>query len=550
MKIFLIQPPIQDFYQTSIRTQPIGLAYLAASLQKNGHEIGILDGQTGRKKSIPIPSDLSYLRDFYPFDNRSPFKLYSGYYHFGMGWEEIRKKIEDSKADVFGISSNFTPYHEEALKIARMIKEWDEKKIVVMGGAHASCDPEGVLKSPWVDYVVMGEGEIRFPLLLEAIEKGGIEEIDGIGFRRNGEIRTNPLETFVQDLDHLPHPARELLNLDRYRMRKKRSTMIITSRGCPHRCAYCSTHLVMGDSFRKRSPETILQEMGECRNRYGIEVFDIEDDNFTYDQIRAKKLMQLIIQNFGEERIELTAMNGISFASLDGELLRLMKKAGFKTVNLSFVTTDFSIKERMKRPGLTVDFKEVVNQAEEVGLHVVAYAIWGMPGQTVEEMVDTLISLMGMRVLIGPSIYYPTPGTLLFERCKKEGRLPSYPSQWRSSAIPIETAEFSRIDIVTLLGLVRITNFIKGKMDEGEMKDGITWKELYRILNDRKGREVWIDLLLLFLSEKSFFTLRKDSSRKDSRKEVAILKESRSERVLDYFFKKAWDKPVFRSRNH
>jgi tRNA A37 methylthiotransferase MiaB len=553
MKIFLIQPPIQDFYQTSIRTQPIGLAYLAASLQKNGHEIGILDGQTGRKKSIPIPSDLSYLRDFYPFDNRSPFKLYSGYYHFGMGWEEIRKKIEDSKADVFGISSNFTPYHEEALKIARMIKEWDEKKIVVMGGAHASCDPEGVLKSPWVDYVVMGEGEIRFPLLLEAIEKGGIEEIDGIGFRRNGEIRTNPLETFVQDLDHLPHPARELLNLDRYRMRKKRSTMIITSRGCPHRCAYCSTHLVMGDSFRKRSPETILQEMGECRNRYGIEVFDIEDDNFTYDQIRAKKLMQLIIQNFGEERIELTAMNGISFASLDGELLRLMKKAGFKTVNLSFVTTDFSIKERMKRPGLTVDFKEVVNQAEEVGLHVVAYAIWGMPGQTVEEMVDTLISLMGMRVLIGPSIYYPTPGTLLFERCKKEGRLPSYPSQWRSSAIPIETAEFSRIDIVTLLGLVRITNFIKGKMDEGEIKDGITWKELYRILEEKVKAEVnvkednitWLHLLLLLESERSFFSLRKDSGGKTS-----VVKEKSSKRVLDYFFKKAWDKPVLRSRNH
>jgi hypothetical protein len=199
----------------------------------------------------------------------------------------------------------------------------------------------------------------------------------------------------------------------------------------------------------------------------------------------------------------------------------------------------------MKRPGLTIDFKEVVNQAEEVGLHVVAYAIWGMPGQTIEEMVDTLVCLMGMRVLIGPSIYYPTPGTILFERCKKEGMLPSYPSQWRSSAIPVETEEFSRIDIVTLLGLARVTNFIKGKMDEGEIKDGITWKELDQILTDRKGKEVWIDLLLLFLNEKAFFTLRKNPG-----KEVAILKENRSERVLDYFFKKAWDKPVLRTRNH
>ena len=268
MKILLIQPPIQDFYQTSIRTQPIGLAYLAASLSTHGHEVEILDCQTEKKKSIPIPSELSYLRDFYPFNDHSPFKLYTGYYHFGMGWKEIEQKIKDSNADVFGISSSFTPYHGEALEIARIIKEWDRRKIVVMGGAHVSCDPEGVLQSPAVDYALMGEGEKRFPLLLEQIEKqgrGSIKDIDGIGYRKDGEIQINPLQSFIQDLDSLPPPARELLDPDRYRMRKKRSTMIITSRGCPHGCAYCSTHLVMGTSFRTRTPEAILKEMVECQ---------------------------------------------------------------------------------------------------------------------------------------------------------------------------------------------------------------------------------------------------------------------------------------------
>jgi len=133
MKILLIQSPIRDFYQTSIRTQPIGLAYLAASLKKEGHEVEILDCQTETKKSIPIPAELSYLKDFYPLNDRSPFKLYSGYYHFGMGWEEIRRRVENSKADVFGISSSFTPYHGETLMIAQIIKEWDRKKVVVMG---------------------------------------------------------------------------------------------------------------------------------------------------------------------------------------------------------------------------------------------------------------------------------------------------------------------------------------------------------------------------------------------------------------------------------
>jgi radical SAM superfamily enzyme YgiQ (UPF0313 family) len=562
MKILLIQPPIRDFYQTSIRTQPIGLAYLAASLKREGHEVEILDCQTEKKRSIPIPLELSYLKDFYPFNDRSPFKLYSGYYHFGMDWNEIRKRVEDSKADVFGISSSFTPYHGEALEIARMIKEWDRRKIVVMGGAHVSCDPEGVLESPFVDYAVLGEGEFRLPLLLKQIEeeRGDVRRIDGIGYRANGEIRVNPLKTFVEDLDRLPHPARELLDPDRYRIRKKRSTMIITSRGCPHGCSYCSTHLIMGDSFRMRSPEDILQEMIECQRQYGIEIFDIEDDNFTFNEKRAKRLMSLIIETFGEGNLELSAMNGVSFASLDGELLRLMRKAGFKTINLSFVSTDPYTKEKMKRPKTMTGFDEILAEAERVSLQVIAYAILGMPGQTVEEMVDTLIYLMGRKVLIGPSVYYPTPGTPLFERCKKEGILPPHLFQWRSSAFPIETKEFSRLDLLTLFRLARVINFIKGKMDGKKLNEGVTWRELYQVLDEKvkvkfeiedkvedKVKEetiTWVNLLSLLSRDKSFFSLRKDSGGK-----ISVEKEKSSKKVLDYFFEKAWQRPISKSRS-
>jgi radical SAM superfamily enzyme YgiQ (UPF0313 family) len=554
MKILLIQPPIQDFYQTSIRTQPIGLAYLAASLKTHGYEVEILDCLIRKRRSIPIAPELSYLKGFYPFYDRSPFKLYSGYYHFGMDWAGIRKKIEDSKADVFGISSSFTPYHGEALEIARIIKQWDRRKIVIMGGAHVSCDPEGVLKSPFVDYVVLGEGEIRLPFLLKEIEEGrreNVQRIDGIGCWVNGEVRVNPLRTFVENLDSLPPPARELLDLDRYRMKKKRSTMILTSRGCPHRCAYCSTHLVMGPSFRARSPESILQEMMECRSRYGIQIFDIEDDNFTFDEERAKRLMILIIENFGEEVLELTAMNGVSFASLDGELLRLMKKAGFYTVNLSFVSTDPFTKERMRRPEAMIGFDKILEMAERVGLHVVAYVIIGMPGQTIDEMVDALIYLMGKRVLIGPSIYYPTPGTPLFERCKEDGVLPSHSVQWRSSAFPIETKEFNRVDLLTLFRLTRVINFIKGKMDGKELEEGMRWKELYQELKEKAKVEVkvkgeaitWIDLILLLDNKRSFFSLKKDSGGK-----ISIPKVESSKKVLDCFFERAWDSPILRSR--
>jgi radical SAM superfamily enzyme YgiQ (UPF0313 family) len=564
MKILLIQPPIQDFYQTSIRTQPIGLAYISSSLKIYGHEVEILDCQTDRKRSLPIPSELYYLKDFYPFNDRSPFKLYTGFYHFGMSWEEIKQKIEDSKAEVFGISSSFTPYHGEALNIAQMIKEWDRRKIVVMGGSHVSCDPEGVLKNPFVDYAILGEGEIRFPLFLEQVEKGGVkglEKIDGIVYRKRGEIYINPLKTFIQDLDTLPHPSRELLELDRYRMKKKRSTVMITSRGCPHGCAYCSTHLVMGAHFRTRSPEGILQEMIECQRRYSIQTFDIEDDNFTFNKDRARELMNLIIETFGEETLELSAMNGVSFASLDGELLRLMKRAGFKTINLSLVSTDTSTKERMRRPEAVIGFDKILEEVERVGLHVIAYVILGMPDQTIDEMVNTIIYLMGKQVLIGPSIYYPTPGTPLFEKCKENGFLPSQPSQWRSSALPIETKDFDHIDIVTLFRLLRVINFIKGKMGEGELSEGTTLKELLQVLEEKKkitpyapwGRRyalcdrddtiTWIDLLLHLFRERSFFSLRRDPGRGPF-----IAKEKSSKKVLDYFFENAWGKPILKSK--
>lgn len=555
MKVLLIQPPVRDFYQTSIRTQPIGLAYLAASLKPHGYEAGILDCQTSEKRSIPIPPELSYLKDFYPFNDRSPFKLYTGYYHFGMAWDEIRERIKGSKAQVFGISSSFTPYYQEALEVARIIKEWDRKKIVVMGGCHVSCDPESVLKSPWVDYVVLGEGEIRFPYLLKQIENGkggGSGEVDGIGLKENGEIKINPLSTFIEDLEGFPFPARELLDLNRYRIGRKRSTMIITSRGCPHGCAYCSTHQVMGGSFRFRSPESIVQEMVACRNKYHIRNFDIEDDNFTFDQERAKRLMRLIVETFGEGGLELSAMNGVSFHSLDEELLALMRKAGFKTINLSFVSADPSFKERMGRPGTTSHFGNILKDAERVGLNVVAYAILGIPGQSIGEMVDTLISLMGTKVLIGPSVYYPTPGTPLFEQCRAKDLLPSHPSQWRSSALPIETEDFDRLDLVTLFRLARVINFVKSKVDEEELNEGMTWRELYGVLGERVEAEgisskealTWIGLLLVFFKERSFFSVKKGYAGRKS-----IFREKTSRRVLDYFFEKAWDKPILKSRS-
>jgi hypothetical protein len=187
-------------------------------------------------------------------------------------------------------------------------------------------------------------------------------------------------------------------------------------------------------------------------------------------------------------------------------------------------------------------------------------------------MVDTLIYLMGERVLLGPSVYYPTPGTPLFKQCEEMDILPSHPSQWRSSAFPVETKDFNRLDIISLFRLARVINFIKGKMDEMEFfNEGMTWKELFQVIKDKakvkvedeakiksstpcarpyalcnENRDVtWMELLSLLFEERSFFSLRKNPDRSTS-----IFKEKSSKRVLDYFFEKAWESPVLKSRHN
>ena len=94
MKILLIQPPVRDFYITPIRTQPLGLAYVAASLIQHGHDVTLLDCINGKKTSIPVPDELGYCTAFYHFDDTGPYKLYTGYYHFGMEWKDILARVK------------------------------------------------------------------------------------------------------------------------------------------------------------------------------------------------------------------------------------------------------------------------------------------------------------------------------------------------------------------------------------------------------------------------------------------------------------------------
>src|SRR5262245_15233963 len=487
MKILLIQPPVEDFYQTSLRTLPVGLLYLAASLRRAGIDVEILDCQaTMHKHVLQVPPEFAYLKRYYQPGNLSPFKLFSHYRHYGLPWEEIREHIRQSHADVIGISALFTPFYREALHVAALAKAVDPTCPVIMGGAHVNACPAQVLADPHVDFVVLGEGERTLPELVSALRDNrhaAISGICGVGYKTSGKLVVPEHGDLIEDIDALPLPARDLIDPARYTLGGKRVTMLITSRGCPYHCTFCSIFLTAGRQFRTRSISGIIHEMRLCQEHFGTEIFDIEDDNFSFDQKRATAILGAIREEFGDQGIELLAMNGISAANLSENLVQEMQRTGFRALNLALVTSDKQRQRATKRPGSTPHFDRVVQKGAEVGLAMVNYLILGLPDSSIEEMLTSIVHLMERPVLIGPSVFYATPGTESYRQCLERGVLTSPELAFqRSTCFPVETLHFTRLDLVTLFRLCRVLNFVKARLDAQPGGVGeYTWDDLVAI---------------------------------------------------------------------
>jgi len=461
MKILLIQPPVQDFYDTDIRLQPLGLCMLKAAARKffPGIQVIVRDYHQGHgRKAVPLPAELSYLREYFRYPDTSPFSSFFHYYHFGASFEEIGVEVAHEKPELVGISSLFSAYHREALACAREVKRRLSIP-VLMGGSHVSAAPLSVLSDPSVDFIIRGEGERPFIEFLKAWEAGQpLDSVPNLGFKKNGDPLLNPLaENFP--LDELPVADFSDLSPHRYLFEKKPLCFITTSRGCPHQCTFCSVHLTFGDKFRRRSPDHVLSEI---RQRYseGYRVFDFEDDNLSFSKEDLKSILNALIAEFPGNDLRLVAMNGISYLSLDREILELMKKAGFRNLNISLVSANADVLARLKRPHTLSKYLDVVNQAHELGFDIVSYQILGLPYESLEDMINTMALMAALPVLIGASIFYLTPGSPIareFPEMTESDTLKA-----RSTAMAVETDQFRRDDLYTLFITARIINFLKG----------------------------------------------------------------------------------------
>lgn len=497
MKLVLIQPPVRDFYDTEIRLQPLGLCYLKAAVRQHlPHvEVVVRDYHQGHgRRTVPIPDELSDLRAYYPYPDKSPFRTFHNYHHFGASFDELADEVVDEKPDIVGISTLFTPYHREALDVAAAIKRQLDVP-VVMGGAHASAAPHSVLESPDVDFVIRGEGEKALVELLNALQSAtSFEGIVGLGYKREGKpVLNDPGENFP--IDDLAFPDFSDLDVDRYQIGRRPLAFLISSRGCPHRCTFCSVHQTFGWSYRRRSNKAILAEMKQ-RYGQGYRIFDFEDDNFTLDKKAVTALLHDIIEMYPNGDIELLAQNGLSYQSLDEEVLGLMKEAGFKTINISLVSANGEILKVTKRSHTVEKYLNVVAAAFRLGLKITSYQIMGIPGETLDSQIETLTLNARLPVLLGASPFYLTPGmpmagnTVHSKRDMVRARL---------TALGPDPSSERRDETYTLFVTTRIIDFLKSaEFEEPELE----LKEVLLRFESAGGRQaIGAELLQRLLKE-------------------------------------------------
>ncbi len=460
-KLLLLQPPVQDFYNTDLRLQPIGLAYLKAAVRQDlpHWDVKILDLHQGwGKRSLPLPQDLIYLREYYAHPDRSPFSTFYHYYHFGAPWDRIGELVQKESPDVVGISSLFSPYYREALETAHWVKRVSQAT-VLLGGSHVSAEPETMLRDSAVDFVIRGEGERALTLFLREWESGGRhwDRVPNLGYKEGARLIFNPLEE-NDPPDQLPMPDLSDFPLNRYSHEGKPLSFLVTSRSCPHRCSFCSVHTTFGNVYRRNSVSRVLEEI-RFRHAQGYRVLDFEDDNLSFYQEPMEQICHGILKSIPEGEIQLTAMNGISYLSLNQTLLRLMKRSGFSQLNLALVTSDRAVRESTKRPHTLEKYLEVVEQSIDLGFKVVSYQILGLPQETLTSMVQTLSVNARLPVLLGASPFYLTPASPL-----AKSWIGPKPDAFRArlTAMAVETQDFSREDLYTLLVTTRIFNFLKG----------------------------------------------------------------------------------------
>lgn len=385
MKVAFIKPPATyaDWYK-----QPaLGIAYIAACLESKNYECKIFDAYF---QSLPVSQLIQRVRDYNP--------------------------------DVIGITA-MTHEINAASCIATKLKKVLDVPVII-GGCHLTALPEKTLAEfPIFDYGVYGEGEKTFIELLEHLKQKStnLHNIKGLVFRNKGAIVVNQFRPFMtpEELNALPKPAfHHYYGTDNpHALNCKHSYYImLTSRGCPYKCAFCMQ--VLGRKVRRRSVQSIIQEMDYAVEHYGAHTFDFADEIFLFDNSETRNILQSFIQHDFPKHIRWSALIRANY--VNPELISLAKKAGCFRLDMGVESGDNKILQAIDKKITVEQVKQAVNTIKKTGISLRTYYILGHPGETIETLRKTVNLAAELNTnCIAVGLMVPYPGTRIFDMAVK-----------------------------------------------------------------------------------------------------------------------------------
>jgi len=376
--VTLIYPYFHRSSDNSIfRFPPLGLGYVAACLKKAGIAVELVD--------------CTFLKQ-----------------------DEALEKVRRSQPRIIGMQVMFS-MKEKALELARLLKK--DCELLVAGGPLPTSDPEEFLRS--FDVVVVGEGEQTMLELVRAVQNGtSLMNVKGIAFREKDQIKVTPPRDFIKDLDSIDFPSREFFNHRAYMRYFKEKfwyteTSIITSRGCPFNCDFCSRP-VFGNSFRSRTAANIVDEV-EVVHKLGYERVWFADDCFTLDRKRLLNICDELVRR--RANVSWECLSRVD--TVDGQIAQKMKRAGCVRVFFGIESGNDSILRIMKKQVTTKQAERAVHVFKKAGIQVGAFFILGYPGESSETVLDTVRFASSLPLdYLSFTFPYPIPGTPLFDRVK------------------------------------------------------------------------------------------------------------------------------------